>query len=138
MARLVERQGYAFYACGQCGFAYKDEATADRCARHDLEHGMRSPAITKESIAPPDRYYQAVLKFLEEEQKAAKAKAAAAAKAAKEAGAAEGEGAPAAAQAASSAKPPLSPEELEARKQAALAKAAAAKAAKAAQERGGS
>lgn len=126
MAKQLQRQGYVFYACDRCGFAYRDAATADKCGRYDLEHGMRSADITGECIAPPDRYWQAVTKFMEEEAKAAK-KAAAAAKPA----------APGAAAATAGAAPPkLTPEELEARKKAALEKAAAMKAQKEAQAQG--
>jgi hypothetical protein len=138
MARLVERQGYAFYACDRCDFAYKEAATADQCALFDREHGMRSADITGNSIAPPQRHYQAVPKFVEEELKAAKAKAAAAAKAAAGPAAPTAPVATAAGAApvppagATPAKAAMTPEELEARKKAALEKAAAAKAAKAA------
>lgn len=122
MARAVQVQGYTIYACEQCRFAYKEPQTADQCALYDLEHGERSFDVTGKSIAPPDRYYQAVLKFMEEEQKAAKARAAAAAKAAAPAAGATGPGA--AAPAAPAARPALTPEEVEARKKAAAAKAA--------------
>ena len=139
MARLVSLQGYAFYACERCDFAYKLATEADACALYDLEHGMRSADITGKSIAPPARHWQAVTKFLDEEAKAAK-KAAAGPPAAKPAGAAApgaaappAGGAAAGAAAAKPAPPKLSPEELEARKKAALEKAAAMKAQKAAE-----
>ncbi|MCA1812884.1 MAG: hypothetical protein LC624_02900 [Halobacteriales archaeon] len=126
MAQLLERQGYRFYACDECRFAYKDQATADQCKGFDLANGMRSADITGKSIAPPDRYWQAVLKFIEEEQKAARA---AAAKPAAPASAPATPGA----EPAKPAPPKLTPEELEARKKAALEKAAAMKAQKEAQ-----
>jgi hypothetical protein len=125
MAQPLERQGYKFFACERCGFAYKEANVADECAAFDARHGLRSADITGKSIAPPHRYYQAALKFLDEELKA-KAKAAKAA-----AAPGPGAAAPGAAPAAENPAPPkLSPEELEARRKAALDKAAAAKAAK--------
>lgn len=144
MARTMMLQGYTFFACERCGFAYKDSATADKCARFDLEHGMRSADITGDNIAPPDRYWQAVTKFHDEELKAAKKAAAAAAgpAAAKPGAPAAPSAAPAAAGAAPAAAaatpgpPKFTPEELEARKKAALEKAAAMKAQKAAEQQG--
>jgi hypothetical protein len=127
MARAVELQAYRFFACERCDFAYKDAATADRCALFDLEHGRRSMELTKESIAPPQRHWQAVLKFIEEELKAAK-KAAAPPPAAK-VGGAPGAAAATAPTPGGAGKPALTQEEIEARKKAALEKAAAAQAA---------
>lgn len=131
MARLVEWQGYRFYTCEACRFAYKEASLADQCKAFDLANGMRSADITGQSIAPPDRYWQAVTKFQEEEAKAAKAAAAKpaapAAPTAAPAAAAPGAAPPAA---PAAAPPKLSPEELAARKKAALEKAAAMKAAK--------
>ena len=132
MAQLLERQGYRFYACDECRFAYKAASLADQCKAFDLKHGMRSADITGQCIAPPDRYWQAVTKFQEEEAKAAKAaaKAAAPAAAATPAPATAGPATPAAPAAPAPAPPKLTPEELEARKKAALEKAAAMKAQK--------
>jgi len=50
MVRETKKLGDTFYACGECGFMYKEKIWADKCEEWCSRHNSCNIVITKHAV----------------------------------------------------------------------------------------